>query len=204
MHLERVLQYSKTLIEKSTSNGDITIDATVGNGNDTFPFFDDFGGGSLDGSKWNVTYGQEDDDFSVEDGMIKFLDSSDERAALRTYDNASFNGNVALHWNMYYESSPELWEILGMGLSGWTAAGLPDQDREGWPLPALPDQRHTGRGQGGSWQAEAGAGRCARGIHMPGEHGNGQAGGRREEAQEGTGTEQAPGPGMAQQGLSGC
>ncbi len=35
MNLERILTYSKTLIKTTTQEGDITIDATVGNGLDT-------------------------------------------------------------------------------------------------------------------------------------------------------------------------
>ena len=35
MKLERILPYSHTLMEKAASNGDIVVDGTVGNGNDT-------------------------------------------------------------------------------------------------------------------------------------------------------------------------
>ncbi|ERJ13395.1 tRNA (mnm(5)s(2)U34)-methyltransferase [Haloplasma contractile] len=35
MHLERVLQYAKTLIKACTGKGDIAIDATIGNGHDS-------------------------------------------------------------------------------------------------------------------------------------------------------------------------
>ncbi|QVK18821.1 methyltransferase domain-containing protein [Mycoplasmatota bacterium] len=35
MNLERILRYSKTLIKSCTGEGDLVIDATVGNGNDT-------------------------------------------------------------------------------------------------------------------------------------------------------------------------
>jgi tRNA A58 N-methylase Trm61 len=35
MKLERVLQFAKTLMEKSVSDGDIVVDATLGNGHDT-------------------------------------------------------------------------------------------------------------------------------------------------------------------------
>jgi tRNA A58 N-methylase Trm61 len=35
MKLERVLQFAKTLMEKSISPGDVAVDATLGNGNDT-------------------------------------------------------------------------------------------------------------------------------------------------------------------------
>jgi tRNA A58 N-methylase Trm61 len=35
MKLERVLQFAKTLMEKTVSNGDIVVDATLGNGHDS-------------------------------------------------------------------------------------------------------------------------------------------------------------------------
>lgn len=35
MHLDRILPYAKTLLEKSVKSGDIVVDATLGNGHDT-------------------------------------------------------------------------------------------------------------------------------------------------------------------------
>lgn len=97
------------------------VATTTSNGDDTFIFFDDFDGSVIDTAKWNVTHGTEGDDFEVANGYIEFLDAADERANIITYDADSWTGNIALHWNMYWEST---WEIIAMGMTEPNPDGL--------------------------------------------------------------------------------
>ncbi len=71
--------YTVVWIKVSTTNGDKKIfmyygnsgATSVSNGDDVFPFFDDFEGTSIDSSKWSVVSGT----WSIEDGTLKYTDS---------------------------------------------------------------------------------------------------------------------------------
>ncbi|MHA2066432.1 MAG: DUF2341 domain-containing protein, partial [Candidatus Thorarchaeota archaeon] len=87
--------------------------SSISDGDATFLFFDAFDGSVIDTDKWNVTLGQEGDDFDVANGYIEFLDAADERANIISYDADSWTGGVALEFNWYWEST---WNIIAAGL----------------------------------------------------------------------------------------
>ncbi|MHA2200918.1 MAG: DUF2341 domain-containing protein, partial [Candidatus Thorarchaeota archaeon] len=89
------------------------VATTTSNGDTTFLFFDDFNGSVIDTDKWNVTIGQEGDDFDVVNGYVEFLDAADERANIISYDADSWTGGIALEFNWYWESA---WNIIAAGL----------------------------------------------------------------------------------------
>jgi len=95
------------------------------NGDDTFEFFDNFSGTSLDIAKWDINVGNYTITYSVTGGQIRVTDMTKSTDVSWIYNNTDVGGqhqakygivdNVIIEWKNYAENTGDMGEV-GMAL----------------------------------------------------------------------------------------